>query len=161
MLTGSRSYAGFWRRLFASLIDTVFFLVLLLVIFALLGKSIGDSVLAPQGGIDLFLNNILPILLTVYFWHRFGGTPGKLLLDCHVVDIKTGKPPSWSQSIIRYVGYFLSMIPFLLGFFWVIWDKRKQGFHDKLAKTVVLTGVSQDEDDESQKKLEQLMEEAG
>jgi uncharacterized RDD family membrane protein YckC len=39
---------------------------------------------------------------------------------------------------VRYLGYFVSALPLGLGFFWVAWDKRKQGFHDKLAKTVVI-----------------------
>jgi uncharacterized RDD family membrane protein YckC len=38
----------------------------------------------------------------------------------------------------RYLGYFVSTIPFGLGLFWIGWDKRKQGWHDKLAGTVVI-----------------------
>ncbi len=39
---------------------------------------------------------------------------------------------------VKYLGYYLSAIPLLLGFVWVAFDKRKQGFHDKLAGTFVV-----------------------
>ncbi len=38
----------------------------------------------------------------------------------------------------RYLGYFASTIPLCLGFLWIAFDKRKQGWHDKLAGTVVI-----------------------
>ncbi|MBL8320870.1 MAG: RDD family protein, partial [Acinetobacter sp.] len=42
------------------------------------------------------------------------------------------------QSIIRYVGYFPAMMALFIGIFWVAFDKRKQGWHDKMANTVVI-----------------------
>jgi len=41
---------------------------------------------------------------------------------------------------VRYIGYFVSVIPFGLGFIWIAFDSKKQGFHDKLAGTVVVRG---------------------
>jgi uncharacterized RDD family membrane protein YckC len=38
----------------------------------------------------------------------------------------------------RYLGYFVSAIPLFLGLIWVGIDGRKQGWHDKLAGTVVI-----------------------
>lgn len=154
-------YAGFFRRLLASLIDTLIFVALISIVLLLLGRSVGDSILIQDNWLDIFLNNILPIIITVILWHRFKGTPGKLLLNCYVVDAKSGEPPNWTQSIIRYAGYFLSLFSLLLGFLWIIWDKKKQGFHDKLAGTVVVLNDSfNDVDRESEKSLEQLMKEA-
>ena len=43
-----------------------------------------------------------------------------------------------SQFIIRYLGYYVAMLPLFLGIIWVGIDKRKQGWHDKLAGTVVI-----------------------
>ncbi len=53
-------------------------------------------------------------------------------------DAKTGGKPSVGQLIGRYLAYYVSVIPFCLGFIWVGIDKKKQGFHDKLAGTVVI-----------------------
>ena len=47
-------------------------------------------------------------------------------------------PPSTGQLIGRYLGYYVSMIPLCLGLIWVAFDARKQGWHDKLAGTVVV-----------------------
>ena len=65
-------------------------------------------------------------------------TPGKLLMGCHIVDAETLQPISRKQAIIRLAGYFVSALPLYLGFIWAARDKRKQGLHDKLAKTLVL-----------------------
>ena len=54
-----------------------------------------------------------------------------------IVDTKSGSKPSTGQFIIRYIGYYVSMLPIFLGIIWVGIDKRKQGWHDKLAGTVV------------------------
>ncbi len=53
----------------------------------------------------------------------------------------TGGKSSTAQFIIRYLGYYVSIIPLFLGIIWVGIDKRKQGFHDKLAGTVVLRNI--------------------
>ena len=49
-----------------------------------------------------------------------------------------GAKPSTGQLIGRYFGYYVSTIPLFLGFVWVAFDPRKQGWHDKLAGTVVV-----------------------
>ena len=53
----------------------------------------------------------------------------------------TGGKSSTAQFIIRYLGYYVSIIPLFLGIIWVGIDKRKQGFHDTLAGTVVLRNI--------------------
>lgn len=77
-------------------------------------------------------------IFVVVMWYFFSATPGKMLMGMKIVDAETGFPPNNGQNIIRYLGYFLSTIPFCLGLFWVAWDKRRQGWHDKLAGTVVV-----------------------
>ena len=54
------------------------------------------------------------------------------------MDAKTGQPASPLQCIVRYLGYFVSALPLGLGFIWVAFDKRKQGWHDKIARTLVV-----------------------
>jgi uncharacterized RDD family membrane protein YckC len=61
-----------------------------------------------------------------------------MLLSLRVVDAKTGGSLSVGQSIARYLGYFVSVIPFCLGLIWVAFDSKKQGWHDKIAGTVVV-----------------------
>lgn len=139
-------YAGFWRRVAASLIDTLIFGLILGVAWVLLGLgeapqtgvTPGPRIAGEHAWLGALAQNLLPALITVFFWVKFLGTPGKLLLGCQVVDARSGARLSVAQAILRYLAYFVSALPLGLGFLWVAWDKRKQGFHDKIAKTVVV-----------------------
>jgi uncharacterized RDD family membrane protein YckC len=55
-----------------------------------------------------------------------------------VVDAETGQAVPGGRLVVRYLGYYVSIIPLLLGLIWVGFDAKKQGWHDKLAKTVVV-----------------------
>ena len=61
-----------------------------------------------------------------------------MAIAARIVDAKTGGKPSNAQLITRYAGYFLAIIPLFAGLVWVAFDSRKQGWHDKLAGTVVI-----------------------
>ena len=84
------------------------------------------------------ITTIVAATVTIVFWYMFSATPGKMMLGIKIVDAETGQPPSTKQDIVRYLGYFVSIIPMLFGFLWVFWDKRAQGWHDKMANTVVV-----------------------
>jgi uncharacterized RDD family membrane protein YckC len=61
-----------------------------------------------------------------------------MAVSARVVDAVTGKAPTIGQCIGRYLGYIVSTVPLGLGLIWVAFDARKQGWHDKLAGTVVI-----------------------
>jgi uncharacterized RDD family membrane protein YckC len=147
------TYAGFWRRVGATMVDSLIYSVLLALIF---GPGYVDSSALSSEGI---VSNGIALILTIVLWIRYMGTPGKLLLGCQVVDADSGEPITVKQAIIRYLGYFVSIFTLGIGFLWVAWDKRKQGFHDKMANTVVLYNGTVDVFDESQKTLNQLISE--
>ena len=72
---------------------------------------------------------------------RIGVTIARTLswsIGARIVDAKTGDKPSTGQLIGRYFAYYVSVIPLFLGMVWVAFDPRKQGWHDKLAGTVVV-----------------------
>jgi len=144
-------YAGFWRRVAATLIDSFLFTMIISLLAGPIFLS--AEILSPEG----LLRTTISLLLTIILWIKFLGTPGKLLLDCQVVDAKSLEPMSIKQAALRYVAYLGSILPLFLGFLWVARDKRKQGFHDKIADTVVLYKAGIEADDESSKSLEQLM----
>ncbi|CAH0991031.1 hypothetical protein SIN8267_01132 [Sinobacterium norvegicum] len=132
-------YAGFWIRAGASVIDSIIIVLFTVpIIYAVYGESYFYSQDHVQGASDIIITYILPFIATILFWKYKSATPGKMAIKVKIVDAKTGNPPSTSQSIIRYLGYYVSMIPLFLGFFWVIWDSKKQGWHDKMAGTVVI-----------------------
>lgn len=132
-------YAGFWVRSFAWIFDILITLCLMLpVLLAVYGTSYFWHMSTSQGYWDFIIRNFLPVIYVLLFWSYKQATPGKMLLKTVIVDARTGGRPTTKQFVIRYLGYFLSAAAVGLGFFWVIWDKKKQGWHDKLAGTVVL-----------------------
>ncbi len=139
-------YIGFWKRVAASLIDTVaVFAVVLPVLIAVYGTSYFSKAQEGLAGpVDFLLQVVFPAVAVILFWKFRGATPGKMLFSARVVDAKTLGPLTNGQAIGRYFAYFVSILPLMLGFLWVAFDKRKQGFHDKLAGTVV---IEADDDD--------------
>jgi len=87
---------------------------------------------------DALILVVTPPLLTLYLWHRFSATPGKLALGMAIVDAKTGGKPSNKQLVIRLFAYLLSLAPFGLGFLWAVFRKDRRTWHDMLSSTKVL-----------------------
>lgn len=132
-------YVGFWPRFGAAMID----LLLQLAITLPLTYVIYGRVTAPPGRWfmgpgDVLVNLVLPAVMVIALWIHLGATPGKMAMSARIVDADTGAPLTTTQSVIRYVGYFVSMIPFGVGYLWVAFDRRKQGWHDKMANSVVV-----------------------
>ena len=154
------NYAGFWRRLSALLLDLLLLFTLAApLLYLVYGDDyfywlMDDNLYQSYGFFDFILTRLFPVIAILLFWHKLGATPGKLLLGCRIVDAKTYQPISWKQVFIRLGGYVISSLPANLGFAWAAWDKRKQGLHDKLARTVVLHV----EDDYSEMPLTTLMD---
>ena len=82
--------------------------------------------------------SVLVGFAVVLFWVYRQATPGKIAIGARIVDAETGDVPSTGQLVGRYLGYYVSIIPLMLGIIWVAFDPRKQGWHDKLAGTVVV-----------------------
>jgi uncharacterized RDD family membrane protein YckC len=133
-------YAGFWVRVGASLIDTILLALLTTpVVYLIYGPEYftdNDQLIA--GGWDFLVTWVLPAVAVIVFWMYRSATPGKIMLGIRIVDAQTGDKPSTGQLIGRYFAYYVSAIPLMLGFLWVAFDRRKQGWHDKLAGTVVI-----------------------
>ena len=74
----------------------------------------------------------------VYFYVQEGQSFGKRFLGLRVVRIN-GAPLDYKTALLRnVVGYCLGFLTLLLGFLWALWDGRRQGWHDKLAGTIVV-----------------------
>ena len=135
----NKEYAGFWIRFGAVLIDLIVMSIVLYVPLTLIyGKAywLGDQLI--YGFWDVIIGYVVPVVATIWFWLRFLGTPGKMATKLEIVDAATGKKMSKGQAIGRYFAYLVAALPLCLGFIWIGIDKRKQGWHDKLAGTVVL-----------------------
>jgi uncharacterized RDD family membrane protein YckC len=134
-------YAGFWVRVGATIIDTLLIMVVLVpLLVAIYGWGYFDAEKTGfvAGPADFLLSYIAPAVAVIVFWIYRQATPGKMALSIRIVDATTGSAPSTGQCVGRYFAYFVSIFPLGLGLIWVAFDKRKQGWHDKLAGTVVI-----------------------
>ncbi len=134
-------YAGFWIRVGASVIDSI---LIILMTYPLLLSVYGTGYFDPEvtgfiaGPADFLISWVFPAIAIIVFWIYKSATPGKMAISAKIVDANTGARASTGQLIGRYLGYFISGIPLGLGIIWVAFDKRKQGWHDKIAGTVVV-----------------------
>ncbi len=134
-------YAGSITRLVAFLIDGLI-VATVIGIFAFVGSFLGDF-LRVQGGTLRFLQFVTVIISLLFYagyfvglWQLAGKTIGKQLMGL-VVVAEDGGRITFGRAVRRYVGYYISAI-LMLGYIWILLDPRRQGWHDKLAGTLVL-----------------------
>ena len=135
-------YVGFWKRFVAFLIDTFILIVvivpLLVAIYGLNYLELARAGGGMAGFWDFLIQVVLPMIAVILFWKYRGATPGKMAISAKIVDAASGGPPSTGRLVLRYFAYLVSIIPLGLGFIWIAIDRRKQGFHDKIAATMVV-----------------------
>jgi uncharacterized RDD family membrane protein YckC len=155
-------YASFNIRSFAGMIDLSLILLLLMPILLNISKlfygNLQNPLLVNSGelsvpelmdilfqsqyiyalSLDYLANFIILGMIFIASWQRFSCTPGKWLMRMRIVDEKTLQKPTFKQFLIRYAAYIISTIPLTIGFIWVMWSSKRQGWHDIIAKTVVI-----------------------
>ncbi len=132
--SSSPDYAGFWQRAAALVIDGLIIAVIVVPVMVL---GFGIREVAPGDAWEAGVF-IAVAVAVVGFWRYCGATPGKSALGMKIVDAKTGEPPGTLRLVVRFLAYFLSAFPLYLGFLWAAFDRRKQGWHDKIARTIVI-----------------------
>jgi uncharacterized RDD family membrane protein YckC len=152
-------YAGFWVRFLASLLDTLFLAIPVGILIYFLSDGAWFDFAQYQQNIMMAMSanpqalNAQPqtskkwellfelavLAVTMLFWKKWrGATPGKKLLSVKIVDAKTFQDINNKQAIIRSLGYILSTLPFLFGFFMAAFRNDKKALHDLVAGTVVI-----------------------
>ena len=124
---GSGPRAGFWRRFGGALIDGIILGLINSILVALL-KGVGDLI----GLLVTFT------YLTVLIGGPRGQTLGQQALGIRVISFDTGGSIGYGRAFGRIFAAYLSVIVIFLGYFWMLWDKEKQCWHDKLVGDVVV-----------------------
>ena len=100
------------------------------------GSSVGWMCWLVTVGLGAYSVLFAPVYM-LFFWIAAGQTPGKAIMGVRVVRLN-GKRMTLLAGIRRLVGYAIAIIPLGLGFWWVLWDDRRQGWQDKIAGTCVV-----------------------
>jgi len=120
-------YAGFWKRLIAYLVDYI-----ILSIIGYLYIIIFGEIFAVILGIFVYW-----IYAAILESSEYGATIGKMLFKIKVVDLN-GKQISFGRATGRHFGKIISGFIFCIGYIMIIFTKKKQGLHDKIANCLVI-----------------------
>lgn len=136
-------YAGFWARFLALLLDAILLGIVTAALAPVWGPQFTFSGTGAAGAmqVNAQANAISTLLGLVYFagmWAWRGQTIGMMPFNMQVVGVADGKKIDVFRGLLRYVGFIISIIPLFLGLIWAAFDSRKQGWHDKIAGTVVI-----------------------
>jgi len=135
--------AGFGRRFFASTLDGIFIQIANWITFFIFTKITGKNFLffdfkTGEGWIEMLFSIAITSVYVIGFWILSdGATLGKKIFGIKIVKT-TGDRVDLITAIIRYFGYLVSSIPLFLGYFWMLWDKEKRTWHDKISGTRVI-----------------------
>lgn len=134
-------FAGFRYRVLASLLDGAILFSPHLLFWLYISTSQNLSQLV-NNTLFYFIIWLLPsmvvgFLYSAYFTSVLGGTIGKLLTGLRVSD-ETHKLLTFRKSLFRHtIGYTFAWTLFGLGYWSIIKDSRKQGWHDKAIGSLV------------------------
>lgn len=130
METGNVNYATFIERFLAVLIDAVIIMIVGVILGTIFGQ---DSPIAQ------LLNMLVAMGYYVYMVGTYGATFGKRAMNIKIVKEGGGEQVNYVDAFLReIVGKFISGIVFFVGYLWMLWDPKKQTWHDKIAKTIVI-----------------------
>jgi uncharacterized RDD family membrane protein YckC len=141
------AFGEFGPRLLAYLIDVL--IVIGIIIAVWIGWAIvasvtggrfgGTSGAAAAFGFLAFLVTFgLGLVYFPWFWTHGGATPGMRNQGLRVVRDDNGGPITTGQAILRLIGFWVSGAVLYLGYIWILFDKRRRGWHDLIAGTVVV-----------------------
>ena len=107
-------YVGFWPRVLAALVDLIVGGVVIALVAGLVDPH--HRTAGQHGLMQFTLEYVLPAVAILAFWFTRGATPGKMVISAIIVDERTLAAPTRQQLVLRYFGYYVSMIVLCLGY---------------------------------------------
>ena len=124
------NFAGPLRRLYAFLIDVGLIFLVIYTVAPVSGTAMFNSEAAPQDLLFFFGYFVIPTTI-------WGRTPGKWVAGIGVVD-SDGRTPGPAAIPREMIGRFISAMAVGIGLAWMVFDPKRQGWHDKIAGTFVV-----------------------
>ena len=144
-------FASPGARLVAYIIDSIIVSIVVVIIFTIGAFALGSGATVEGNRVTdissgsaiiatiLFIVGFLVgILYFPFFWARGGQTPGMKPFGLRIVRDRDGTDIGWGAASLRLLGMYVASSVFYLGFIWIFVDKRRRGWHDLIAGTVVI-----------------------
>jgi len=134
--------AGLFRRLGAALYDGLLLIALMMIVTAcLLPLTHGEAITVQAFGMWAHAYQLLLLLVIFgffgFFWTRKGQTLGMAAWRLHL-ERDSGGPVTWGDTAKRLLAACLSWAIAMLGYLWVLVDRDKRTWHDRLTRTRVV-----------------------
>jgi uncharacterized RDD family membrane protein YckC len=138
---GGPDLATVGQRLSSFIVDLIVLSVIYIALIFLSGGEMGEA-MAGSGVVEelspvYFIMAAIGMGYYTYFFGK-GETPGMRLVEIRLVRADGVEPVGLGRGFLRWVGMEISGIVLLLGYAWVLIDKKRQGWHDKIAGTYVV-----------------------
>jgi uncharacterized RDD family membrane protein YckC len=141
-------YAGFWRRVLASILDTLLLIAAGVLVKGVMRTAAGISITPlwdSSSEATAVFTGVENLVALVVNWVYFAilesssrqATLGKMALGLIVTDL-TGKRIGFGRATGRYFAKILSILTLCIGFAMAGFTRRKQALHDMVANTLVL-----------------------
>jgi uncharacterized RDD family membrane protein YckC len=141
------TYAGLATRVIAFVIDAA--LISVVAIMVGVGAALIQGILHLPGGVQTLIQAIGAAIYVaatigyfVAFWSSTGQTPGARVMQIRITTA-TGERVTTRRAFVRCVGVVLAALPLFAGFIRILFDARRRGFQDRLARTVVIGAPQQ------------------
>jgi len=144
-------FAPHGGRLVAYIIDSIIVSIVVVIIFTIGAFALGSGATVEGNRVTdissgsaiiatiLFIVGFLVGLLYFpFFWARGGQTPGMRPFGLRVVRDSDGAAIGWGTALLRLVGLVIAGAVFYLGYIWIFIDKRRRGWQDLIAGTIVV-----------------------
>jgi len=145
------SYAGFWKRFVAYLIDQIVISIIAMIIIlpalGVLGLSLWSQEFDPSEGfifaiIGAYFMTIMLIVVAEWLYFALfestkGATLGKMALGIIVTDLR-GNRISFGRATGRYFGKLISGLIFCIGYIMAAFTQQKQALHDIMSGCLVI-----------------------
>ena len=153
------TYAGFWLRFVAYVIDYIIVYVMQSFIFIPVLGLLGITFASSMGNVGnmseaetfgmigsmmaiIGATALLTTIIAILYWSlmessKYQATVGKLALGLKVTDME-GKNLDLTKSLIRNVCKIISGMIIFVGYIMAGFTEKKQGLHDIIAGTLVV-----------------------
>lgn len=143
--TNAAKPAALWKRLFATLYDTLILVAVSLLygafvtmISTLLLGNTAEEFKPNAGGLLVQVGWVITVVgFYCFFWLKVGQTVAMKAWRLRLITT-SGEPLTLARCVARCALGCLSLAAFGLGYFWQLLDRDKIALHDRLTGTIVI-----------------------